>query len=199
MGITSLLLLAGCGPQSAGQVPAGSASPSAGGSPTGQPDRARLEAMFEDQARQFEATPTREGLSLAQQSGSSASYVWETTTGKVCFGQASSGAAQEIACIAGRDAMPEEKDSRITALFGPGMGFAESYIVFSAEPGVTVKTVKYRGREVPWRFVRRVNAERTEPAVYYVTLPDGHKGWINVILEQADGQLTPDRLQVTLF
>ncbi|MFD7973428.1 hypothetical protein [Streptomyces clavifer] len=136
---------------------------------------------------------------MAQKAGSSASYVWETTTGKVCFGQASSGAAQEIACIAGRDAMPQEKDSRITALFGPGMGFTESYVVFAAEPGVTVKSVTYRDREVSWRLVRKLSAEGTGPTIYYVTLPDGHKGWINVTLEQADGQLTPDRLQVTLF
>lgn len=35
---------------------------------------------------------------------------------------------------------------------GPGMGFAESYVVFASDPGVTVTSVKYRGQALPRRL-----------------------------------------------
>ncbi|MET9673051.1 hypothetical protein ABZY68_08125 [Streptomyces sp. NPDC006482] len=198
----ALLLAVGCGSQQAGHAPAGtpggSVSPSARATPGGQqPDPVAREAAVADQARQAGAAPTDKGLSLARQAGKAVSYLWETTNGKVCFGQTSSGAAQEIACGAGR-VTPEEKGSNLAALFGPGMGFAESYVVFTAERGASVTSVKYQDQEVAWRLVRRLSPERTGRDVYYVTLPDGHQGWIDVTLRQADGRLTPDRLRVTM-
>ncbi|MGW6394216.1 hypothetical protein ACWFR1_27790 [Streptomyces sp. NPDC055103] len=199
---SALLLAAGCGPQPAGHAPAGtpggSVSPASRTTPGGrQPDPAQLEAAVADQARRSGAAPTDKGLSLARQSGKAVSYLWETTNGKVCFGQTSSGAAQEIACGAGR-VTPERKGSDLAALFGPGMGFAESYVVFTAERGTSVTSVKYQGQQLSWRLVRRLAPERTGRDVYYVTLPDGHQGWIDVTLKQADGRLTPDRLRVTM-
>ncbi|MEU4062561.1 hypothetical protein AB0F25_09005 [Streptomyces wedmorensis] len=199
---SALLLSAGCGQQPAGKpsaaAPGGSVSSSAHTTPGVQrPDPAQLEATVADRARQFGAAPTDKGLSLARQSGKATSYLWESTNGKVCFGQTSSGAAQEIACGAGR-VTPEEKDSSLAALFGPGMGFAESYVVFVSRPGATVTSVKYRGQELSWRHVRKLDPERTGRDVYYVTLPDGHRGWIEVTLKQSDGRLKPDRLRVTM-
>ncbi|MEV5970357.1 hypothetical protein [Streptomyces sp. NPDC051921] len=199
---SALILAAGCGPQPAGKpsagTPGGSVSPSAHATAgEQQADPRRLEEAVADQARQSGAAPTDKGLSLARRSGKAVSYLWETTNGKVCFGQTSSGAAQEIVCGAGRVA-PEEKGSHLAALFGPGMGFAESYVVFVSGPGATVTSVKYRGKEVSWRFVRKLDPERTGRDVYYVTLPDDHRGWIDVTLQQADGRLKPDRLRVTM-
>ncbi|MFB6838540.1 hypothetical protein [Streptomyces sp. NPDC056361] len=198
----AVLLAAGCGPQPTANppavTPAGLASPTTHATPsTHEPDPAPLETALAAQARQSGATPTNKGLSLARQSGKSASYLWETTHGKVCFGQTSSGAAQEIACSAGR-ATPEEKNSSLAALFGPGMGFAESYVVFASQPGAMVTSVKYRGKELSWRLVRTLSPERTGRDVYYVALPDAHRGWIDVTLKQTDGQLKPDRLRVTM-
>lgn len=103
----------------------------------------------------------------------------------------------EIACAAVTEPAPEP-GSRLEALFGPGMGFSEAYIVFAAEAGTKVTSVTYEGKELPWQSVRTLAPQATGRDVYYSALPEGHKGWINVTLLQADGQSTPDRLRVTL-
>ncbi|MFE2282592.1 hypothetical protein ACFXDJ_00120 [Streptomyces sp. NPDC059443] len=104
----------------------------------------------------------------------------------------------EIACEDVVQATPDKQDSHLEALFGPGMGFSESYVVFAAEPMVKVASVEYAGKRVPWAFVRRLNPQTTGRDVYYVALPDSHNGWIDVTLEQPDGKTIPDRLPVTM-
>ncbi|MFD7262207.1 hypothetical protein [Streptomyces sp. NPDC059874] len=151
------------------------------------------------QANASGSAPTSGGLSLARQLGSSASYIWETGEGKVCFAQGVvSGGVHEIACVAAAQATPEEPGSRLDTFFGPGMGFSESYIVFVADPGAKVTSIKYEGKEVPWAFVRRLSSQGTGRDIYYAALPDGHTGWIDVTLQHSDGQTMPDRLPVTM-
>ncbi|MFF4103528.1 hypothetical protein [Streptomyces sp. NPDC001903] len=195
----AVLLAAGCGGTQGGaaapQAPVASA-PVASPSPT--LDLPALASVLARQATASGSAPTSAGLSLARQAGTSASYLWETDGGKVCFAQIKApGAMNEIACAAVTEPAPEP-GSRLEALFGPGMGFSESYIVFAAEAGTKVTSVTYEGRERPWQLVRTLAPRATGRDVYYVALPEGHKGWIDVTLRQADGQSVPDRLRVTL-
>lgn len=201
MPAAAVLLMVGCVTQQEQVAP--DAKPSASAPSATQTvekvDLARLESILIDQAKGSDSAPTGAGLTAARQAGNYVSYVWETTKGKVCFAQiAVSGAGHETACAVVTQATPE-KGSKLEALFGPGMGFSESYIVFAADPGSKVTSVRYEGKETLWKLVRRLSPQTTGRDVYYVTLPDGHKGWLDVTLEQADGQRKPDRLQVSLW
>ncbi|WP_405490190.1 hypothetical protein [Streptomyces sp. NBC_00096] len=195
----AVLLAAGCGSAQGGaaapHAPAGS-SPVA--SPSATLNLPELASALARQASASGSAPTSGGLSLARQAGRAASYLWETDGGKVCFAQINApGSMNEIACAEITEPAPEP-GSRLEALFGPGMGFTEAYIVFAAEAGTKVTSVTYEGKELPWKLVRTLAPRATGRDVYYAALPEGHKGWIDVTLRQTYGQTTPDRLRVTL-
>ncbi|MET9609232.1 hypothetical protein ABZZ17_29920 [Streptomyces sp. NPDC006512] len=198
----SVLLSAGCGTRQERMTtePVPAASLPAPASSAGQSDLAPLEAALAKQAGASGSAPTGRGLSLARRVGNSASYIWETSEGKVCFAQgAVKGAAvHETACVNAAKTTVEEPGSRLDTFFGPGDGFSEPYIVFAAAHGARVKSVKYESKEAYWVLVRKLDPRATGRDVYYVALPDGHKGWIDVTLEQPDGATVADRLPVTM-
>ncbi|MFG2232768.1 hypothetical protein ACGFNX_22635 [Streptomyces sp. NPDC048723] len=198
----SVLLSAGCGThqERTTGAPGPAASAPATGPSTALSDLARLESALANQAGASGSAPTDSGLSLAPHVGNSASYLWETSEGKVCFAQgAVSGAVvHETACLDAAQTTVEEPGSRLDTFFGPGDGFSEPYIVFAAAPGSAVTSVKYETRDTSWTLVRKLDPRATGRDVYYVTLPDGHKGWIDVTLEQSDGAKVADRLPITM-
>ncbi|MFJ6484268.1 hypothetical protein ACIQK6_29695 [Streptomyces sp. NPDC091682] len=198
----SVLLSAGCGTHQERTTddPGSAASAPATRPSTPLSDLARLESALANQAGASGSAPTGSGLSLARHVGNSASYLWETSEGKVCFAQgAVSGAAMhETACLYAAKTTVEEPGSRLDTFFGPGDGFSEPYVVFAAAPESKVTSVKYEAKDTSWTLVRKLDARASGRNVYYVTLPDGHKGWIDVTLEQSDGAKVADRLPVTM-
>ncbi|MGW0390192.1 hypothetical protein ACWDYJ_04695 [Streptomyces sp. NPDC003042] len=192
---TALLLL-GCGaqhqatpqgkPSTPGGVPVKSAE---------EVDLARLNSTLVDQAEGSDSTPTAAGLTVARQVGRSVSFFWETTKGKVCFAQtAVSGGTHETACGDPKTAVPVA-GSKLAAMYGPGMGFSESYVVFAADPGDQVTSVTYKGNELSWKFIRRLSPQTTGRDVYYVTLPDRRDDWLQVTL-RSEADEKSDRLWV---
>ncbi|WP_406267978.1 hypothetical protein OHT93_13130 [Streptomyces sp. NBC_00191] len=155
-------------------------------------DLTRAESALVGLAREKGTSPTDVGLSVARQANGHVVYIWESGSAQFCFAQvAVEGATRQLAC--GHPQSKPRPASYLTAVFGPGIGFAGRYVVLAADPGGKVTSVRYEGKELTWSFIRRMSPAATGRDIYYITLPDRVQGWLDVTLLVGDQQKA-DRL-----
>ncbi|MCC0097829.1 hypothetical protein K7B10_24240 [Streptomyces flavotricini] len=194
----ALGLLLGCGAvDRSATAPTGQAPSVAGPSePTATPTAVDLKAAALAKAAAAGETPTEAGVSELAREPDHASFLWESTKGHLCLAQTGlSGGFDARQCGDPATAKPEG-DAAVAPVFGPGMAPKGWMFAFLTEHADRVASVRFRGEEVTWKFVRTLSPALTGRDLYYVQLPDAPKGDLDVTLH-VGGQEKKERLHFT--
>ncbi|MFD7839245.1 hypothetical protein [Streptomyces sp. NPDC059761] len=195
----ALGLLLGCGAvDQSGPASTGPAPSVAGPSePTATPTAVDLKAAALAKAAAEGETPTEAGVSELAREPDHASFLWESAKGHLCLAQtALSGGFDMRQCGNPATATPKTEDAAVAPVFGPGMAPKGWMFAFLTEHADRVTSVRFRGEEVAWKFVRTLSPALTGRDLYYVQLPDAPKGDLDVTLD-VGGQEKKERLHFT--
>lgn len=190
-------LLLGCGAKgSAGSEPAESVPGiSASVSPTAD-RRADLKEGVLASAMAAGEAPTEAGVSDVVRSEDSGTFLWETRTGRLCLAQAvASGALDSRLCGEPVQDTPEP-GSPVSRAFGPGTAPEGWMVVLLAEHSHRVTSVRFRGEEADWKFVRTLAPALSGRDVYYVPLRDAPTGDLELTFD-VGGQQRKELLRFT--
>ncbi|WP_326588059.1 hypothetical protein [Streptomyces sp. NBC_01294] len=177
------------GPAPSVSTPAG---PTAPVSPT-----ADLKAGVLAKAMASGETPTDAGMSDVVLNKGSGTFLWETDKGRLCLAQVTgSGSPHARMCGDPLGATPEQPGSPVSRAFGPGTAPEGWMVVLLAEHSHRVTSVRFRGEEADWKFVRTLAPALSGRDVYYVPLRDAPTGDLELTFD-VGGQQRKELLRFT--